>query len=238
MRSGKADRRLIIQCAIADFDAAEGSPKAARPARQKGHQTSAQGEDAEGRQIGRHTNIAVGRQRTTPVSGNKHHHHHHAPEQHRGGGGELHFPENLTPQEQQGITNLITQRRLNGNAQLLLDELTGAMFTKAISNPIGYARRIATAMEAGTFVAEKGHLAVTVRERRVAELAREREGRETKERATRERQHRGEGSGYKNFKVFAKKLKSGPAPFEKPAKGNGAADPKPIPRPAGAALRA
>jgi hypothetical protein len=208
MRSKKGERKLVIQCVLADTDAAKGGQKATRPDNQIAHQTPAQREIAEGHQMGHQTDELEGRQRTTPVSGNTNHNH-NTPAQH-GGGGELQFPEKLTLKEREGIANLITNYQLNGTAQLLLDELEGAMFTKKIDHPIGYARKLATAMKDGTFVSEKAHLAVTVRERRVAEIAREQQERESREKTEQERLNRGEVSGYVRhraslFKMLATK---------------------------------
>src|SRR5262249_14620501 len=92
------------------------------------------------------------------------------------GGGCLSWPEGIRDSERRAITDMIERHALNGSAQLVIDELAGAMAAKYISNRAAYARRLIEAAAAGTFTPERAHAI--------------REGRERREATERAQQHR------------------------------------------------
>lgn len=79
-----------------------------------------------------------------------------------GGGGDLVFPKGLTARQIHGIEPLLNG--MGDKAQMVLDELSGAMKKTTVSNPVGYIRTLVAAAKAGTFSPERAHAIADVRE--------------------------------------------------------------------------
>lgn len=122
-----------------------------------------------GLQRGKHTNADRGKKAkadthlSTPVPTNKHHHNNNVIQR-----GALIWPDGLTSIENRALQALIGKSKLNGNAQLILDELAGAMRSRAVSNKVGYARTLIERAERGEFTPEKAHITAAARERQAA----------------------------------------------------------------------
>lgn len=106
---------------------------------------------------------------STPVPPTNHHYHNNDVS-YTG----LIWPAGLTPIESRAILALLEKSKLNGTAQLVLDELEGAMRSKGVGNKVGYARALIERAQRGEFTPEKGHLAANARAQRAAvDLARQ-----------------------------------------------------------------
>jgi hypothetical protein len=85
---------------------------------------------------------------------------------------DLVFPESISPQERDGFAALLGD---TPHPQAVLDELTGAMARRRISNPPGYVRKLVELDREGAFVPEVGPAVAEARTRArglQAELAR------------------------------------------------------------------
>lgn len=91
---------------------------------------------------------------------------------------QLQWPSSATPEEKARWETLIRRANLNGDAQLVLDELAGAISKSAIQNKDGYLRALLRNHKAGSFVAERAYAVADARER----------ARTTQERITQARQ--------------------------------------------------
>ncbi len=78
------------------------------------------------------------------------------------------WPNGLTPIESRAILALLEKSKLNGTAQLVLDELEGGMIIKSVFNKVAYARVLIEKAQRGELTLEKAHIAVNAREQRAA----------------------------------------------------------------------
>lgn len=73
------------------------------------------------------------------------------------------WPTGLNPIERSAVAALLKKNKINEKAQILLDELAGAMQQKPVSNKVAYASALCRAMQRGEFTPEKAHLAESAR---------------------------------------------------------------------------
>ena len=70
-------------------------------------------------------------------------------------GGDLVFPKGLTAGQRESIATMLNG--LDGQGQVVLDELTGVMKASPIANPVGYVRALLQAVKSGGFTPERAH---------------------------------------------------------------------------------
>ena len=85
-----------------------------------------------------------------------------------GGGGELGFPKQLAPPQRRALHDRLTVLN-HGQAQQILDELSGRMAVAQVKNPLRYCATLIERMQRGEFVPELG---LNVADRRRSEGAR------------------------------------------------------------------
>ena len=74
-----------------------------------------------------------------------------------GEAGELIFPAQLTDNEKSAIRKMLERSRANGTAQVLLDELAGAIAKGNVRNRTAYARSLIESFKKGTFFPEAAY---------------------------------------------------------------------------------
>lgn len=79
-----------------------------------------------------------------------------------GGGGDLIFPASWAQTMKAGFTKCLLGIP-SGDAQMLLDELTGQMFAKSILSPLAYLRALKASYQKGEFLPEVAHRAQALR---------------------------------------------------------------------------
>lgn len=77
----------------------------------------------------------------------------------------LQWPASATPEEKATWKTMIDRAKLNGDAQLIVDEFSGALLKSAIQNRTGYLRALIARMKQGSFVAERAYAVQDARER-------------------------------------------------------------------------
>jgi len=82
---------------------------------------------------------------------------------------DLIFPSSIQTCEHDAIRTLLSSSGVSpGHWQTLIDELHGAQLAKPITNPVGYVRRMAERMSAGSFKPERAPMIAEQRKRREA----------------------------------------------------------------------
>ena len=87
----------------------------------------------------------------------------------RGGGGDLCYPKSLTPTQREALCDRLSVLT-HGQAQEILDELSGRLAIAQVRNPLRYCAVLIRRMQRGKFVPELG---LTVADAREAEIGRQ-----------------------------------------------------------------